>query len=330
MPLTGRQPILQVHPTRRCNLSCLHCYSDSGPAATDVLPLAVLTDAVDDAVGLGYGVLSVSGGEPLMYRHLVPLLRHARDAGMRTLVTTNGTLGTDARLSRLAPQLDLLALSLDGPAAEHDRMRGQAGVFERLLSGLPALRRAGIPFGFLVTLTQYNVHQLEWAAEFAVQQEAALLQVHPLQPVGRGAGLTDELPDALESSFAAIEVARLRARYGSALSIEVDVTTRASLEVLAALPADVDRLVDWASPLVIEPDGVCVPFEYGFPRGYALGDITAARLADLAPAWCRDRLPAFRQLCQAALDRLRAPDGPPVSYWYAEVRAEAEATAARR
>ena len=63
-------------------------------------------------------------------------------------------------------------------------MRGRPGAFERLLTGLPALRDSGIPFGFLITLTQFNAHHLERAAGFAREQGAAMLQVHPLQPTG--------------------------------------------------------------------------------------------------------------------------------------------------
>ena len=44
MPATGCHRFLQVHPTRRCNLRCLHCYSESGPDRRDELPLAYLTD----------------------------------------------------------------------------------------------------------------------------------------------------------------------------------------------------------------------------------------------------------------------------------------------
>ncbi len=64
MPPTGFRSILQVHPSRRCNLRCKHCYSDSGPDVDATMELGQLLRLVDDAAGLGYDVLSVSGGEP--------------------------------------------------------------------------------------------------------------------------------------------------------------------------------------------------------------------------------------------------------------------------
>ncbi len=67
---TGKARILQIHPTRRCNLSCLHCYSSSSPHERDVLDVALLCDAISDAVEEGYNIASISGGEPLVYQPL--------------------------------------------------------------------------------------------------------------------------------------------------------------------------------------------------------------------------------------------------------------------
>ena len=49
------RPYLQVHPSRRCNLRCRHCYSSSGPEQTGALPVELLADVVRDAAELGYG-----------------------------------------------------------------------------------------------------------------------------------------------------------------------------------------------------------------------------------------------------------------------------------
>src|SRR5690242_9462370 len=113
MGLTG-QAILQLHPTRRCNLRCLHCYSESGPYVAATTSLDVLRRVVSDAAALGYEVVSISGGEPLLYRELPALLAHAKGLGLRTTVTSNGMLLSERRLAELADVVDVLALSLDG------------------------------------------------------------------------------------------------------------------------------------------------------------------------------------------------------------------------
>jgi MoaA/NifB/PqqE/SkfB family radical SAM enzyme len=48
------RPYLQVHPSRRCNLRCRHCYTASGPGERGALDVATLAGAMRDAAGLGY------------------------------------------------------------------------------------------------------------------------------------------------------------------------------------------------------------------------------------------------------------------------------------
>ena len=86
--------VLQLHPSRRCNLRCRHCYSLSGPEEREALAVDVLTGALSDAAADGFNVAGFSGGEPLMYEGLPALLAHARDCGMATTVTSNGMLVT--------------------------------------------------------------------------------------------------------------------------------------------------------------------------------------------------------------------------------------------
>jgi MoaA/NifB/PqqE/SkfB family radical SAM enzyme len=59
--------------------------------------------------------------------------------------------------------------------------------FSTMAARLEGVRRSGIPFGFIFTLTQFNLHELEWVAGFALQQGARLLQIHPLEEAGRAA-----------------------------------------------------------------------------------------------------------------------------------------------
>src|SRR3569833_1607880 len=93
---TGQTRVVQIHPTRRCNLRCLLCFSSSSPVVCVLLVNTLLCNALSDAAAAGYNWASISGGEPLMYPQLATLLRHARSAGMQTAIATNGML-LDAR-----------------------------------------------------------------------------------------------------------------------------------------------------------------------------------------------------------------------------------------
>lgn len=324
---TGQTAVIQIHPTRRCNLTCRHCYSLSGPGERDQLDVALLSAALNDAAVEGYGAVSVSGGEPLLYRPLAALLAHARDIGLRTAVTTNGMLLTERRLNELTGLLDLIAFSIDGIPEAHNHIRRSPIAFKKMVSRLPAVRASGIRFGFIFTLTQSNVDQLEWVAEFAAAEGAGLLQIHPLEEVGRAVDDMPELaPDAIEGSVALLEAARIQARYAGRLQVQLDLSARSALrrnpERVYATPSTggvntpLARLV---SPLIVEADGSVVPLQYGFDRRYALGNLRDASLSELATAWKRASLQTFRQLA-GEVYRSAVDGGPVIVNWYELMR----------
>ncbi len=327
--------VLQLHVSRRCNLACSHCYSSSGPKHVDELPVALWHGVIEDAASAGYNVVGFSGGEPLMFGPLRALLLQARSLGMLTTVTTNGMLLDARRIEALKGAAGLVAISLDGTPESHDRMRGHPRAFSTMARRLPALRDAGIPFGFIFTLTQFNLDELIWAAEFALAQGARLLQVHPLEAVGRARErLNGAVPDETELSYAVLAVARLKELAGDRLVIQLDVAGR---DAMAASPERVFAAAQWPSidlplgellsPLIVESDGTVVPVEYAFGRQWALGNLRDSRLPALAERWKRDSLAAFRALCQQVQRDATAPDEPAVINWYGRL-AQASAGAA--
>jgi len=317
-------PIFQIHPTRRCNLRCLHCYSQSSPEQRDWLSLQTLLDALTDAAEQGYKVASFSGGEPILFKGLGTLLRHAKKLGMRTTVTSNGMLLSKERLNELAGYTDVLAISLDGAQPSHDKMRNCIGAFDRMADNLKAVRDSRINFGFIFTLTQHNVDEAEWVAEFAVNQGAKLLQIHPLEEVGRASEvLQGERPDAVESAFAFLEAERLRKTWGKKIFVQLDVFHRDLVEqhpecfqAADAQPARASNLAEYVTPLVLEADGTVVPMGYGFSRRYEITNITKRRIRDAAQDWIGSGHPEFRSLCREVYKEACQPSALPFFNWY--------------
>jgi MoaA/NifB/PqqE/SkfB family radical SAM enzyme len=317
------QPIIQIHPTRRCNLRCLHCYSFSAPEERDRLSHQILEDVLEDAAALGYKVASFSGGEPVLYKDLVQLLMHAKELGFRTTVTSNGMLLDQKRMAMLTGCTDVLAISLDGVPESHNRMRASDEAFERMQANLERVRQSGITFGFIFTLTQFNVNEIDWAARFAVEQGARLLQIHPLEEVGRASQLlVGSRPDEMESAFAYLVAERLRQMYGDRLFVQLDIFHR---DLVKRFPArfyaddvwpESAQLADMLTPLVVEADGNVAPLGYGFARRFGLGSIAENRLKDLAPEWIRQRYPAFRELCRDVYAEACTPSDLPFLNWY--------------
>ncbi len=323
-PISGtvQLPTVQIHPSLWCNLRCRHCYSSSGPDTRAQLDATTIRDTLTDAAAMGYRVAAVSGGEPLMYQDLRRVLEHAKTVGLRTSVTTNGSLLDQRRLDGLKDVVDVLAISLDGPEELHNEMRRSPRAFARLAANLERVRRSGIRFGFIHTLTRASWEYLPWLAAFAVDSGAGLLQVHPLELAGRAEqdmrGLGLDL-DTLRQAFLLAFV--LGASYQDWLTIQLDLLHRDHLldnpELVYAATGAVDGPPGHLlSVLVLEPDGSLVPVSYGISHDLLICNVKRERFAD---AWERYRLDGylrFRRLCAEVFEDLCAPGGPDLFNWH--------------
>lgn len=320
---TGVAPVLQVHPSRRCNLACAHCYTSSGPRTREAVPISLLVSCVEQAAGLGYRQLAVSGGEPLLYPFLADLLAHARSVGMLTTITSNGMLATPARWGPLAELIDVAAISIDGTPAEHDAIRRHEGAYERTVRNLEVIRSSGVPFGFIFTLTQHNVDSLEFVVRLAAQCGARSVQVHPLTLHGRAIEmLPEERPDGLELVTAIVEASRLGDRLGVVVHVDaIDIEQLVAHRDRLVPSPPVTRLADIAPVLVVQADAQVVPMTHEMSEALWLGSLHDAPLSMLAANWLAagmaDRLADACELTWSALAIAR----PHAVYWYDEVAA---------
>ncbi len=299
-----RLSTFQIHPSLRCNLACRHCYSVSGPHGATVMDKATILAAIADAASLGYRRVVISGGEPFLYPHLTELCTAARAHGLRTAVVTNGHFLDERHLAPLAPVLDQLVVSVDGPPALHAHMRGSARSLDRLTRGLGQLRSLGIGFGLIHTLTRRSLPHLEWVLRFALAEQAVALQLHPLEPAGRGAGEAEEAITCqadLRRVMAA--VTGLNASTGR-IRLQLDLYARE--QVLAGLWRQAPATLSPASvhTLVLAADGTVLPYSATFARRFALGSVRQARLAALWLATGPGPLAALAAQARAAVAAL--------------------------
>ena len=108
-----RQPVnAHIIPMRRCNLSCSYCNEYDN--VSNPVPVTDLLRRVDHLARLGTGIVTISGGEPLLHPDLDEIIAGIRDRGMIATLITNGYLLTMQRIERLnRAGLDHLQMSID-------------------------------------------------------------------------------------------------------------------------------------------------------------------------------------------------------------------------
>jgi MoaA/NifB/PqqE/SkfB family radical SAM enzyme len=142
-------PVLRdakIKITSRCNLRCTMCKYWRN-RSEDALPTAQWKEVLDQLVALGCRKVHFSGGEVLVRNDFLELVEHTVGIGLKTNLTTNGTL-IDRQVARQLARAgaNSISVSLDGPTARlHDEVRGVEGAFARTLRGIRWLQRYADP-----------------------------------------------------------------------------------------------------------------------------------------------------------------------------------------
>ncbi|MGC9001607.1 MAG: radical SAM protein [Dictyoglomus sp.] len=142
-----------ISPTMRCNLQCIGCYAGNY-TKNDDLPPETVERIIKEGEEIGTYFYTVLGGEPFVYPGLLDIVnRHPRSVFQ---IFTNATLLDENKIERFWKSKNVVpVLSLEGGKEETDYRRG-LGVYEKVVNAMDLLKKAGIPFGYSITLTRNN------------------------------------------------------------------------------------------------------------------------------------------------------------------------------
>jgi radical SAM protein with 4Fe4S-binding SPASM domain len=218
-PNTLSAPIaVLLEMTRKCNLRCLHCFSNSGDVTTKELSTSQWKEIIDQLVEMKVFLLFISGGEPLIRPDFFELTKYIIDNGFDACLLTNATLITPQAARKIRKiGLYKVEANLDGPCADvYDEFRGVKGSFEATIKGIKALKAAGFPVRINVVVNKLNYDKIPKILDVAVELGANDVALLRLSPGGRALQnwdkivLTDEEYDELSPLFKSLREAYSR------------------------------------------------------------------------------------------------------------------------
>ena len=183
--------------TRACALACSHCRAEAqAQRHPEELDSAQARHLIGQLAAWKPPMLILTGGDPLMRRDALELVREASNAGLHVGLSPSATqrlLQTDfAELK--AAGVQRMSLSLDGASREtHDSFRGVTGTYERTIEAVRRAHDVGLSLQINTTLTRGNMAEYEDFKRLMFELKPAMWSVFLLVPTGR-AGLAD-LPD---------------------------------------------------------------------------------------------------------------------------------------
>lgn len=163
-----------------CNLHCKMCdvgtgFTESNFAQNLIgthplhMPLELIRKIMDQAalyfpkVKIGYAFT-----EPMVYKYLTESLEYAKEKNLFTSVTTNGLTLPQKAAELSDAGLSELFISLDGPAAIHNEIRGNSNSFQKAVEGMEKLfsLKTRPEVSVFCVITEWNIGHLEQFVKF--------------------------------------------------------------------------------------------------------------------------------------------------------------------
>ena len=195
---------LRISVTDRCNLRCCYCMPEGvqDVGLKNILTFEEIWEIVRTGVSLGITHIRITGGEPLVRKGCVDLIRGIREIpGVETItMTTNGVLLGNYGKQLKEAGVDGVNISLDTlDPKEFYKITGKRELQE-VLAGIRAAKTAGLP----VKLNAVNRKELDPIPLVRYAQEENLpLRFIEMMPVGYGKKYVgrsnEELRETLEA-----------------------------------------------------------------------------------------------------------------------------------
>lgn len=188
--------------THHCNLSCRHCYNNSGNnGIEDMMTPQKWIDFARYIVECG-GVFEcvLSGGEPLLLgEKLFELMDIFHDDGTIFYLNTNGYLLSTKVVEKLSKyRYHKIQISIDGATPEyHDWFRQRPGSWHNAVEGAKLIAKNGLPLKIAHCVTPKNINEIDIMCELAHSLGASIIMVGELCYSGR-ASTNKELLLSLE------------------------------------------------------------------------------------------------------------------------------------
>ncbi len=186
---------LDVYLTNACNLHCKYCFNMEREDAPRI-PLKDVCDILEAAYQNGHRYISITGGEPFLYKKIFEVIEFAHNLGFWINILTHGGLFNQEKVDKLKKYWRLrVRISLDGPNNKtHDLLRGE-GTFNNTINKIKLLVSNGINVGIGVTVSENNLSSMDQMFTLCLENKVNFVRFTPVARVkkGKSANITESL-----------------------------------------------------------------------------------------------------------------------------------------
>jgi len=167
-------PITAVYEvTKKCNLSCRHCYLGQNNSRGNELSLVQIETLLLELVDMGTINLALTGGDPFCREDFLDICEMARDMGFNITIATNGTQLTPQAIEQIA-KLNIAKIIISMHATDpviHDRFVGKTGAHETTINTINSLLSKEQKIVLYSSITKYNRHEHSKLNNYCIQHK---------------------------------------------------------------------------------------------------------------------------------------------------------------
>jgi radical SAM protein with 4Fe4S-binding SPASM domain len=175
----GQLLSMELEFNKSCNFRCLYCYASDHLAQRDELSREEFYDLITQAKELGARKMIVLGGEPMLYPHIMEMIRFIRSLNMDVELFTNGTNLTSEKATELYEAGVRVVLKMNTfDEKVQDTLSGRKGAYTQIHEAFKNLKLAGYPskdrfMGISTVVCQQNIEELPKMWEWLRDQNIA-------------------------------------------------------------------------------------------------------------------------------------------------------------
>ena len=180
---------ISMNLTKKCNLRCIQCFSDSGNLKDKELTTKDMYNLFDSMVENGTFFICLGGGEPFTRTDLFDILEYGKEKQLAVSIVTNGLLLTKEIIERLNNlDVDYLWVSFEGMKEKKEKLRGK-GTFDKTIAALKLLKEYYKGRTALrMSINKYNIDEVDDLLKIAEKYDIDLVRYTPLLSFGRAVG----------------------------------------------------------------------------------------------------------------------------------------------
>ena len=185
---------LYLKISANCNFNCFFCSQNCSQNLNDKVQLSFsqVKNILDKAKNLGFINIYYTGGEPLLNKEIIDMVKYGHELGFNQCVITNGFL--IQRYPQLVDYINKVGISLHGDKTIHEEIVGEKDSFAKISENIDYLikNKINVEVNYTACDQNTNYNQMKYVAEYCKNRNLEM-SVARLNLIGKASSQTQDI-----------------------------------------------------------------------------------------------------------------------------------------